>query len=158
MSAADCMDVAELRRLARLMEEEGLVELEVEGAAGRVRLVRAAGTPVARSSRRGRGKVGDMQPGPEVGASPTTAPVEGQGIAILSPMVGTFYRAPAPGAAPFVEVGEWISAGQVVCIVEAMKMMNEVRAEAGGRVLRVLAEDGQAVEYGAGLFAVEPAE
>ena len=77
-------------------------------------------------------------------------------MAIKSPMVGTFYRAPAPGAKPYIEVGEEVKPGQVVCMVEAMKLMNEIEAEVTGRIVKICAENAQAVEFGQELFLVEP--
>ena len=86
---------------------------------------------------------------------PAETTAEKKGTEILSPMVGTFYCAPAKGEKPFVEVGDVVSKGQVVCIIEAMKLMNEIEAEASGKVVKILAEDGQPVEYGQVLMVIE---
>lgn len=148
------MEIEELRKLVRLMEESGLVELEVEDRAGKVRLVRSGARGDARAMRSPArsARVAGEAGGPAAPQGQTHRAV----TAILSPMVGTFYRAPAPEAGPFVEVGDVVSIGQIVCIVEAMKMMNEVHAETAGRVVRVIAENGASVEYGSPLFEIDP--
>jgi acetyl-CoA carboxylase biotin carboxyl carrier protein len=81
---------------------------------------------------------------------------QSNGLAITSPMVGTFYRAPAPDADPYVEVGDMVQVGQTVCIVEAMKLMNEIESEVRGRIIQILVENAQAVEFGQTLFLVDP--
>ena len=91
----------------------------------------------------------------EENETPVETTVEKKGTEILSPMVGTFYCAPAKGEKPFVEVGDVVSKGQVVCIIEAMKLMNEIEAEASGKVVKILVEDGQPVEYGQVLMVIE---
>lgn len=140
--------------MLELMESRGLVELEMEHQGLRIRLKKAsAGVghqlveyvsglphPVAAA-------------GPSAGAK---ASDEGRRIVIKSPMVGTFYRAPAPDAPPFAEVGQDVEVGQVVCIIEAMKLMNEIKSEVAGRIVEVLVESGAAVEFGQPLFALEP--
>ena len=88
-------------------------------------------------------------------SAPAEEKAEVKGTPILSPMVGTFYSAPAPGAEPFVKVGDVVSKGQVVCIIEAMKLMNEIEAEVSGKITKILAEDGKPVEYGQVLMYVE---
>ncbi|MBC7092733.1 acetyl-CoA carboxylase, biotin carboxyl carrier protein [Candidatus Bipolaricaulota bacterium] len=123
------MDLEELRKLCAILREEGLTELTVEEGGQRITLRRAA---VA-------------APGP------AAAPPEA-GVLIRSPVVGTFWSRPAPDQPPFVKVGDRVVPGQVVCVVEAMKVMNEVRAEVSGAVEEVLAEDGSPVEYGQPLF------
>lgn len=86
-----------------------------------------------------------------------TAPIASKkGVPVTSPMVGTFYMAPAPGAAPFVEVGKTISTGQIVCIIEAMKLMNEIESEVSGKIVEICVQDGQPVEYGQVLMLIEP--
>ena len=88
---------------------------------------------------------------------PTSSPVDKKWVEVTSPMVGTFYRAPAPDEAPFVEIGDRISTGDTVCIIEAMKLMNEIEAEASGQVMEILVENGEPVEYGQTLMWVNPA-
>lgn len=127
------MDLEELRRLCALMREEGLVELTVEEAGRRVTLRRAA-QPLA----------------------PQVPPPPVQSILVRSPVVGTFWIRPAPGEPPFVKVGDVVQPGQVLCIVEAMKVMNEIRAEAAGVVEEILVEEGDPVEYGQPLFRLRP--
>jgi acetyl-CoA carboxylase biotin carboxyl carrier protein len=155
------MEIDEIRKLVELMEEKGLMELEVEDRKGKVRLVRenhrvaavlpstlmpAAAPPPSVSQvasppgvNEGRG-----EEGPEAG-----------GQIVTSPMVGTFYRAPNPETKPYVEVGDVVDEGSVLCIIEAMKMMNEIEAEFGGRVAKIFVESGQPVEYEQPLFLIE---
>ncbi|HYB72181.1 MAG TPA: acetyl-CoA carboxylase biotin carboxyl carrier protein [Candidatus Sulfotelmatobacter sp.] len=143
------MDLKELRSLLRILREHDLEELEIEEGGRRIRLRRraalapvpAAAAPLAEAARR---------PATE----PAPAPAR---PAITAPMVGTFYRAPAPGAEPFVKEGDWIEKGTVVCIIEAMKLMNEIESEVRGRVAAILVENGHPVEYGQSLFLLEPA-
>jgi acetyl-CoA carboxylase biotin carboxyl carrier protein len=159
------MEIEEIRKLIRLMEEAGLLELEIEDRSGKVRLVR--GRRPAGSSRRSADDGGgqayddlddagrDVSGTGETGDGSSGERVAPGSIAVTSPMVGTFYRAPAPDAVPFVNVGDVVQAGQVLCIIEAMKMMNEIHAETAGRVIGVLAENGASVEYGSPLFLLE---
>jgi acetyl-CoA carboxylase biotin carboxyl carrier protein len=159
------VELADVRKLARLMEEAGLVELEVENRSGKVRLVRGAAP-------RGAAVVAlDEEPPPPLARDRAVVPpgesladANGDGSAprlpdgmsaITSPMVGTFYRASAPEETPFVSVGDVVQAGQVLCIIEAMKMMNEIHAEAAARIMSISVENGTAVEYGSRLFVIE---
>jgi len=147
------MELDDIRKLIDLMEERGLAELELKNRLGEVRLVRNSARPVHAV---------------EPVASPAAAPVEAPasnpvapepvepGLAIRSPMVGTFYRAPNPDAEPYIEIGSVVEKGAVVCIIEAMKMMNEIQAEQRGRVTRVLVENAEPVEYEQPLFVLEP--
>ena len=138
------MDIAEIRKLIRVMRDHGILELELQDRRGRVRLVREHGRREP-----GAPRVVARDGAPDAGgAAPYT---------VTSPMVGTFYRGSGPDAAPFVEPGRLVEPGQALCVIEAMKMVNEIAAEVAGRVLRVLVEDGTAVEYGAPLFLLEPA-
>ena len=127
------------------MEESGLVELEIESGGERVRLVRGriAGAAAEEPAPTTRGARRDLD------GEPTAR-------AITSPMVGTFHRAAAPEAPVFVEVGDVVERGQVLCVIEAMKMMNEIEAEFRGRVVKVVVENGRPVEFGEPLFLVEP--
>ncbi len=145
------MDLKELKALVRLMEGGDLEELEVEEGGRRIRIRRRAndGQPVVRAGGQG---------GAKIAAAPVIAAADTAGLVpIESPMVGTFYRAPAPGAEPYVKEGDSIQKGTVVCIVEAMKLMNEIESEVAGRIVRVMAENGKPVEFGQPLFLVEPA-
>jgi acetyl-CoA carboxylase biotin carboxyl carrier protein len=150
-SAAGDERVVELtRRLAAVLSELGLAEVEVESADIRVRVQRAVSpAPVV----------------PAAPAGPSTAPserpivvdvVSPALVTLEAPMVGTFYRAPAPNAEPFVNEGDLVKEGQVLCIIEAMKLMNEIEAKVGGRIAKILVENAQAVEYGQPLFLIDP--
>jgi len=145
------MDLKELKALVRLMEGGDLEELEVQEGDRRIRIRRRSGDgqPVIRAGGQG---------GAKIAAAPAIAGADTAGLVpIESPMVGTFYRAPAPGAEPYVKEGDSIQKGTVVCIVEAMKLMNEIESEVAGRIVRVVAENGKPVEFGQPLFLVEPA-
>ena len=154
------MDIAEIRKLVELMEEKGVVELEVENRKGKVRLLRED-----RRAPTMRAESLVATPATAVPAAPV-APRQDEadggaaewpgGKVVTSPMVGTFYRAGAPEADPYANVGDVVERGAVLCVIEAMKIMNEIEAEFRGRVLEVLAENGQAVEFEQPLFVLEP--
>lgn len=147
------MDLKELKALVRLMEGADLEELEVAEGDRRIRIRRRSGDglPVIRTG-------APAQGGAKIAAAPAVGAADTAGLVpIESPMVGTFYRAPAPGAEPYVKEGDSIQKGTVVCIVEAMKLMNEIESEVAGRIARVVAENGKPVEFGQPLFLVEPA-
>ncbi len=148
------MELDDIRKLIELMEEKGLAELELKNRLGEVRLVRGG----ARSSQAAEPVVALPAAAPATIQPPNTATSElvGSGLAIYSPMVGTFYRAPNPDADPYIEVGAVVEKGAVVCIIEAMKMMNEIQAEQRGRVTRILVENAEPVEYEQPLFVLEP--
>ena len=142
-----------IEEMLQLMEARGLVELEMEHQGLRIRLKKATASP---SPQIVEYVAGVPQPvAPAATASHADAE-EGRRIVIKSPMVGSFYRAPAPDAPPFVEVGQEIDIGQVVCIIEAMKLMNEIKSEVAGRIAEVLVDNGSPVEFGQPLFVVEP--
>jgi acetyl-CoA carboxylase biotin carboxyl carrier protein len=156
------MREAELKRLIRLVEESDIDELEIDRPFGRIRITKRRAEDSTRVVQ------ADLRPAPPAdlvtpSAPPSAAaPVPAGGrdpslVAIVAPMVGTFYAAPAPGAKPYVTVGDMVGVGQVVCIVEAMKLMNEVQSEVAGRVTQVCVENGQAVEYGQEIYLVAPA-
>jgi acetyl-CoA carboxylase biotin carboxyl carrier protein len=144
----------EIRRLADLLREYGLSEVEVEREGVRVRLRRelaaAPGTPAPGGARPAAAP--GAAPDPEVASDAAEAHL----LTVEAPMVGTFYRAPSPDAQPFVRDGDRVKKGQVVCIIEAMKLMNEIEAKVAGRVVKVLVENAQPVEYGQPLFLLEP--
>jgi acetyl-CoA carboxylase biotin carboxyl carrier protein len=161
------MEVRELKTLLALMQDFGLVELEIEDKKGKVRLVRAgaAATPVvappAAASVVAAGKGGTSRKSKEADASNNGARgneppelTETQKL-IVSPMVGTFYRAASPDSEPFVEEGDSVRKGQALCIIEAMKMMNEIESDAGGRIVRIMCENGQPIEYGQPLMVID---
>lgn len=141
-----------IEEMLQLMEARGLVELEMEHQGLRIRLKKATTSP---SPQIVEYVAGIPQPAAPAASALRAAAEEGHRIIIKSPMVGTFYRAPAPDAPPFVEVGQEIDIGQVVCVIEAMKLMNEIKSEVAGRIAEVLVENGAPVEFGQPLFAIE---
>jgi acetyl-CoA carboxylase biotin carboxyl carrier protein len=154
--------LAEIRQLIRLVQRTGIGELEVSSGGRTVRISTQSNLPGnagASGSFGGRAAVPGSESG--AGSAPTAPPAPPAKIdehaAITSPMVGTFYRAPAPDADPYVEVGDIVEVGQTICIVEAMKLMNEIESEVRGRVVKILVENAQPVEFGQTLFLVEPA-
>ena len=141
-------DLDQLRELIRLLDESNLTEIEVEQDDDRIRVRRDPAVVVGAVPQ-------SVAPVAAISAAPAPEPAEEDGVYITSPFVGTFYRSPSPETDPFVEVGDEIVAGQVLCIVEAMKLMNEIEAETAGTVVEVLVENGKAVEYGDRLFRIE---
>ena len=147
------VNLKELKDLIALMNEHQLVEMELEREGMKVRLRKASS---------GEEVVVERLPSARPAAAPTgpvpvpDLPPKPAGTEIKSPMVGTFYRAPAPEAPPFVEVGQEVSVGQVLCIIEAMKLMNEIKSEVRGRILQIPIDNAQPVEFGQVLFVVEP--
>ncbi|MDH4051013.1 MAG: acetyl-CoA carboxylase biotin carboxyl carrier protein [Rubrivivax sp.] len=145
------MDLRKLKTLVDLVSESNISELEITEAEGKVRIVKAAvvAVPVPTA------------PAPVVAAAAPPVPVaevppaDEPGHVVKSPMVGTFYRSSSPGGKPFVELGSEIKEGEPICIIEAMKIMNEIEADCGGKVTRIMCENGQAVEFGQPLFVVE---
>ena len=146
------MNLAEVKKLLQLMEEHGLAEIELEREGGKIRLRKqgAGGEPIIE-------RVAAPQAAAPAPAASEAEPATPKGKEITSPMVGTFYRAPSPESPPFVEVGQVIDVGQVICIIEAMKLMNELKSEVKGRVVQILPDNGQPIEFGQPLFVVEPA-
>jgi acetyl-CoA carboxylase biotin carboxyl carrier protein len=152
------MRIHEVRRLIQLVEESEIGELEVWKWWGRIRIRKDV-------SRNGGGvhvATRGLVPAAPAPAAPAPAPAEPAApaatairTAVKSPMVGTFYRAPAPDAEPYVQVGQPVEPGQTVCIIEAMKLMNEIQSEVRGRIARILVENAQPVEFGQELFLVE---
>jgi len=149
------MDLRKLKTLIELVETSGIAELEIQEGEERVRITRSL-APSAHTVM----MHAPVAPAPQpatvaVPAAPASAPAvaeEPSGHVVKSPMVGTFYRAASPGAKTFVEVGDTVKEGDTLCIVEAMKLMNEIEADASGVVKAVLAENGQPVEFGQPLF------
>lgn len=150
------MDLRKLKTLIDLVSESNVSELEITEPEGKIRIVKAgvAAAPAqaqpAPAQQPSRAQVVQATP-----AVAEAAPEPPAVIAVKSPMVGTFYRSAAPGAKAFVEVGDLVKVGDTVCIIEAMKILNEIESEVSGTVSRVLCENGQAVEYGQALFVVE---
>lgn len=153
-SGSSGFEMRELRRLIRLVQRTGIGELEISSGG---RTVRISARPSGSS-----GAAPTAAPGPpvEVPSAPPrpTEPAASERLKVVtSPMVGTFYRAPAPDADPYVEVGSTVEVGQTVCIVEAMKLMNEIESDVKGRIVQILVENAQPVEFGQKLFLVDPA-
>jgi acetyl-CoA carboxylase biotin carboxyl carrier protein len=152
------MDLRKLKKLIDLVQESGIAELEVTEGEERVRIVRTGrGAPetVATVPAHAAPAAAAAPPPAPPTAAEAAAAAAAEGHAVKSPMVGTFYRASAPDAKPFVEVGDTVKAGQTVCIIEAMKLMNEIESDKDGAIKAILAENGQPVEYGEPLFIIE---
>ncbi len=149
------MDLRKLKTLIDLVSESNISELEIAEADGKVRIVKnspAAALAPAPTAPAAAAVV--AAPVPAAQAAPVV-PVQATGHVIKSPMVGTFYRTASPGSDAFVEVGSTVKAGQAVCIIEAMKIMNEIEADTAGTIREILCENGQAVEFGQPLFITE---
>jgi acetyl-CoA carboxylase biotin carboxyl carrier protein len=156
------MDLDEIKKILELMRENGLTEFELEQEGVKLRLRKDSGpqwaghAPVSSPQ----GYIPSVTAAPNQGepaSPPLTVASEDVDLAIIkSPIVGTFYRAPEPDAKPFTEVGQMVKTGQVLCIIEAMKLMNEINAECDGEVVKVYVENGRAVHYGERLFAIRP--
>ena len=148
------MDIRKVKKLIALLEESGISEIEISEGEESVRISRypkpgtismAAPLPVAPAA-----------PAPAAPSAPAAAPVApARGQQVTAPMVGTFYSGPAPGAKPFVEIGSEVKPGDTLCVIEAMKMMNQVESEFAGRIVSVLVENGSPVEFGQTLFVIE---
>lgn len=148
------MDLRKLKKLIDLVEESGIAELEITEGEEKVRISRATSAPILQT----------LQQAPLPLAQPHIAPIAPaaaepvapaiSGTQLKSPMVGTFYRAPSPEAKVFVEVGQTVKVGDTLCIIEAMKLLNEIEAETAGVVKAILVENGQPVEYGEPLFVI----
>ena len=150
------MDLRKLKTLIDLVSESNISELEITEADGKVRIVKAdpaSATPLHYAPAPAM-MAAPVTPAPAAVAEPAAAPVE-TGHPVKSPMVGTFYRSANPGSKPFAEVGDTIKEGDPICIIEAMKIMNEIEADKSGTVTRILCENGQAVEFGQPLFVIE---
>ena len=144
------MDLRKLKKLIDLVQESGIAELEITEGEEKVKIVKGGVVSLTTTAAPAAGPVAAPPPEAKPAAAP---PAEGQeGHVVKAPMVGTFYRSPSPDAKPFVEVGQPVKEGDTICIIEAMKLMNEIEADASGVVKAVLVENGQPVEYGQPLF------
>ena len=149
------MDLRKLKTLIDLVSESNVSELEITEADGKVRIVKAGAAPIVMQTVAAPAVAAPAAPAAAAApAEAPAAPVE-TGHIVKSPMVGTFYRSSSPGAKAFAEVGDVVKAGQAVCIIEAMKILNEIEADKSGKITRILGENGQAVEYGQPLFVIE---
>lgn len=151
------MDLRKLKTLIDLVSDSNVSELEITEAEGKVRIVKGGGAMVQGYAAAPVYAAPPAQ-APAAPAAAVAAPVveaAPAGHAVKSPMVGTFYRSSSPGAKPFVEVGDSIKQGETICIIEAMKILNEIEADKSGTVTQLLCDNGQAVEYGQPLFIIE---
>ena len=151
------MDLRKLKKLIDLVEESGIAELEITEGEEKVRITRTAQNtqPIYMSNMPSYAPAAPVAPPSAPAVTP--APVEAaapEGHIVKSPMVGTFYRSSSPGAKSFVEVGQTVSAGETLCIIEAMKLLNEIEADQGGVIKAILVENGQPVEYGEPMFII----
>ena len=154
------MDLRKLKTLIDLVSESNVSELEITEAEGKVRIVKGSPGGVQGVAAPAMMQVGAPMAAPAAALAPAAAPVAAApqapaGHTVKSPMVGTFYRSSAPGAKPFVEIGQQVKEGETICIIEAMKILNEIETDKAGTVTQILVENGQAVEYGQPLFIVE---
>jgi acetyl-CoA carboxylase biotin carboxyl carrier protein len=148
------MDLRKLKTLIELVESSGIAELEISEGEERVRITRSPSAMMQQAYAMPQQQM-MMAPAPQAAAPAEPAkPAEPEGHAVKSPMVGSFYRCPSPGAKSFVEVGQSVSVGDTLCIIEAMKLLNEIESDKAGVVKAVLVENGQAVEYGQPLFII----
>jgi acetyl-CoA carboxylase biotin carboxyl carrier protein len=152
------MDLRKLKTLIDLVSDSNVSELEITEAEGKVRIVKSGPAPVAMVTQMAAPVAAPVAAAPAAApvAAPAPAPEAAPaGHQVKSPMVGTFYRSSSPGAKSFVEVGSQVKEGETICIIEAMKILNEIEADKSGTITQILAENGQAVEYGAPLFIIE---
>ncbi|RQO62507.1 acetyl-CoA carboxylase biotin carboxyl carrier protein [Paucibacter sp. KBW04] len=156
------MDLRKLKTLIDLVSESNISELEITEADGKVRIVKSDGAVAvpmmmqvpAAAAAPAAAPVAAAAPAAPVAAAPA-APAAETGHIVTSPMVGTFYRASGPNAKPFAEIGQQIKEGEAICIIEAMKIMNEIDADFSGTITKILCENGQPVEFGQPLFVIE---
>ncbi|AJE97815.1 acetyl-CoA carboxylase biotin carboxyl carrier protein [Pandoraea apista] len=152
------MDLRKLKTLIDLVAESGISELEVTEGEGKVRIVKAPPQVIAAPMQMAMPALAPQAaaqaPAASTAAPAPAAPALPQGHIVTSPMVGTFYRAPSPGADPFAQVGDSVKEGQTLCIIEAMKLLNEIESDKAGVIKEILVENGQAVEYGQPLFVI----
>jgi len=142
------VNIKEIKEMITLMNENALTELEVEKDGMRIRLKKGLSGAIEKAVE----QIGAASPPPaKAGEAPAKNTID-----IKAPMVGTFYRAPSPDAAPYVNIGDVVEPGQVVCIIEAMKLMNEIKSEVRGKIVDIPIENGEPIEYGHVLFVLEP--
>jgi len=155
------MDLRKIKTLIDLLEQSGISELEVKEGEESVRIARhptGQAAPMMHYAPPPMPHAPIAAPAPAAAAAPAAkVPAPSKGHTVKSPMVGTFYRAPSPGAKSFVEVGQTVKQGQTLCIIEAMKMLNQIEADASGVISEILVENGQPVQFDQPLFMIEPA-
>jgi acetyl-CoA carboxylase biotin carboxyl carrier protein len=153
------MDIRKIKKLIELLEESGIAEIEIKEGEEAVRISRMA-VPAAPAQTQGMHaaapalRVPELQPAALAEGAAAGKPKPNEHV-VTAPMVGTFYAAPSPGAKPFVEIGDEIKIGQVLCVIEAMKMMNQIEADKAGRITSIMAQNGDPVEFGQPLFVIE---
>lgn len=155
------MDIRKVKKLIELLEESGIAEIEIHEGEESVRISRQGSSQPAPAGYYHAAVPQEAPAAPSAPAATTaetesTAPVE-EGHIVNAPMVGTFYSSPSPGSPAFVDVGQPVAAGEVICIIEAMKIMNQIECEINGTVSKVLVENGEPVEYGQPMFVIKPA-
>ncbi|MDP2152306.1 MAG: acetyl-CoA carboxylase biotin carboxyl carrier protein [Methylotenera sp.] len=148
------MDLRKLKKLIDLVEESGISELELTEDGEKVRISRNFTSNMPAQNYNHYAPQQHHVPAPQVAAVDEVAPVVDEGHAVKSPMVGTFYRSPSPDAKSFVEVGDTVAIGDTLCIIEAMKLLNEIESDKAGVVKKILVDNGQAIEYGEPLFII----
>ena len=151
------MDIRKVKKLIELLEESNLAELEITEGEESVRISRYSTTQAAHAVHMPAMQAAPVAPGaaPEAASAPAAEPAVATGHMVKAPMVGTFYRSPSPSAPSFVEVGQTVQVGQTLCIIEAMKMMNQIEADRSGVIREALAENEQPVEFDQPLFVIE---
>ena len=153
------MDIRKVKKLIEMLEESSLAEIEIQEGEESIRISRTSSVaPAVATTYAAPAAVAPTAAAPAASAEAGEAAQEAElpaGHAVASPMVGTFYRAPSPGATPFVEIGSQVKVGDTLCIIEAMKMLNEIEADKAGVIRAILKENGQPVEYGEPLFVIE---
>ena len=150
------MDIRKVKKLIELLEESGVAEIEIHEGEESVRISRNASGVQAMAPAQFAYAPPAVAPAPAAGGeAPAASEAVPAGHTVDSPMVGTFYRAPSPGASPFVEVGQRVNVGDTLCIIEAMKMLNQIEADKAGTVAAILVENAEPVEYGQALFVIE---
>jgi acetyl-CoA carboxylase biotin carboxyl carrier protein len=149
------MDLRKLKTLIDLVSESNISELEITETEGKVRIVKGGGAAPVQYVQTLAPQAAPAVAGAAAAPAAPVAEAAPAGHAVKSPMVGTFYRSSSPGAAAFVEIGSKINEGDTLCIIEAMKILNEIEADKSGTVTQILGENGQAVEYGQPLFIIE---
>ena len=146
------MDLRKIKTLIDLVESSGIAELEISEGEERVRITRSPGTTMQQVYAVPQQQV--IAPAPQQPTATPAEPAEPEGHVVKSPMVGSFYRCPSPGSKSFVELGQSVNVGDTLCIIEAMKLLNEIEADQAGIIKAILVENGQAVEYGQPLFII----